>query len=349
MDNLLRVSVVIPTRDRLKDLANLLLTIFNQSCLPFEVIIVDDSSVCSAKQVVNSFSSKFKSVGCKLKYAKGSNDGLPAARNFGVKISKGDAILFLDDDTLLGRNVVSALATFLSDNLTSVGVQPKILPSPGNISEGGLAEKFDNAVYKALMLVYYDKNKLTVRRSGASVLPNNLTKVISVQRLSGCCCCYRRKVTYESSFDTNLKLWAHMEDLDFSYRVYKKNPQSLYAIPHAKIVHRASEEARLPTKLSVYMTTIYWFYVFFKDVFENSILNLMAFLWALTGNLVINVGKLIIERKPKREWWTLIYLFGSYATALRNLKNIRTARLEFFNKNLDRYKEKIARVNKTLS
>jgi len=186
------------------------------------------------------------------------------------------------------------------------------------------------------MLSYHEKNKLGVRRSGSSVFPNYLTKVISAQRLSGCCCCYRREVFSELSFDTNLKRWGSKEDLDFSFRVYKKNLRSLYAIPYAKIIHKTSEEARLPTKLRVYMTTIYWFYVFFKDIFEGSILNLTAFLWALTGNLVTNVGGLIIKRKPKREWWGLIFLFGSYATAFRNLRNILMRRLEFFNKNLNR-------------
>ena len=335
MNNLLRVSVIVPTRDRPRDLADLLLTIINQTYPPLEVIIVDDSPGGSAKQVVDSFSSKFKFINCRLKYVKGSGDGLPAARNLGVKLSNGDAILFLDDDTLLGRNVIGALATFLRDNPVAVGVQPNIFSLTKNRSKGELAEKFENAVYKALMLAYREKNNLTIRRSGASVFPNNLTKVISVQRLSGCCC-YRHEVFSELSFDTNLKRWGFMEDLDFSYRVYKKYPGHLYAIPYAKIIHKASGEARLPTRLSIYMTTIYWFYVFFKDVFEASMLNLIAFLWALTGNLVTNVGGLIIKRKPKREWWGLIYLLGSYATAFRNLKNILMQRLEFFNKNLNR-------------
>ena len=333
MDNLLRVSIIVPTRDRPKDLAELLLTIFNQSYPPSEVIVVDDSPVGSAKEVVNSFSSKFRSINCKLKYVKGSGDGLPAARNLGVKFSEGDVILFLDDDTLLHQNAISILATFLKDNPIAVGVQPKILPPTKKSKESGLRKKFENAIYKVLMLTYYDENKLAVRRSGMSVFPNNLTKVISVQRLSGCCC-YKREVFNTLSFDTNLKLWGFMEDLDFSYRVYKKNQRSLYALPHAKITHKSSGEARLPTKLSVYMTTIYWFYVFFKDIFESSVLNLTAFLWALTGNVVSVVGGLVIKRKSRQQWWELVYLLRSYIFVFKHLKQIRKGDLEFFNRTL---------------
>ena len=122
MTNFPKVSVIVPTRDRLKELVDLLLTIFNQSYSPFEVVIVDDSPAGSGKQVVDSLSSKFELINCILKYAKGNSNGLTAARNLGVKISKGNAILFLDDDTLLDQNGISTLATFLKSNAVAVGV-----------------------------------------------------------------------------------------------------------------------------------------------------------------------------------------------------------------------------------
>jgi cellulose synthase/poly-beta-1,6-N-acetylglucosamine synthase-like glycosyltransferase len=82
---------------------------------------VDDSPVGSAKLVVDFLSSKFKSVNCRLRYVKGSGDELPTARNLGVKSSEGEIILFLGNDTLLGRNVVSALAKFMRDNPVVLG------------------------------------------------------------------------------------------------------------------------------------------------------------------------------------------------------------------------------------
>ena len=335
MNYLPKISVIVCTRDRPNDLEELLSTILKQSYPPSEVIILDDSPASSAKQIAQSFSSKFQLIRCQLKYAKSTGDGLPAARNLGIKLFKGDAILFIDDDVLLDQNILNTLATFLRDSHNAIGVQPKILPIKEEISNRMLA-KLENAIYKALMLNYHEENKLKVRRSGASILPNSLTKAITVQRLSGCCCCYKREVFHEFCFDTNLKRWGFMEDLDFSYRLYKKYSQSLYAVPSTKIIHKASKEARLPNRAIIYMTTIYWFYVFFKDIFESSVLNLIAFLWALTGNAVACVGGLIIKRKPKLEWWNLIYLLASYSTALRNLKNIVTLKLEFFNKNLSK-------------
>jgi GT2 family glycosyltransferase len=333
MRKLPTVSVVIPTRDRSTDLSDLLSSILNQDYLPVETIVVDDSLLNTTEQVVASFVSKFESVNCRLKYLKG-NDGLTAARNLGVKFSEGDSVLFLDDDTLLDRNVISVLASFLNDNPKVLGVQPNIVSNNTDVLKGGISKKFGNALYKALMVIYYEKNKLSVRRSGMSIFPNDLTTVVIAQRFSGCCCCYRREVFTNFSFDTNLKRWGSKEDLDFSYRVSKKNPESLYVIPYANVTHKISEAARLPTKLSIYMVTIYWFYVFFKDVYDHSILNLMAFLWALVGNVVTVIGELSVKKKSKPEWWSLIYLLRSYGVAFKNLRKIMKQSLDFFNKDV---------------
>jgi len=330
----LEISVVIPTRDRPRDLADVLPTLLNQEHLPLEVIIVDDSYGDKTKRVVDLFKPDFRRIGCELKYVRGSGDGLPAARNLGVKISRGDAILFIDDDTLLDKNVVKAIVTFFEKNPKALGVQPKIL-SPTAIKIGDLQIRFWNSICKLLMLTYRSENRQKVRKSGMDIFPRNLTKAINAQRFSGCCFCIKREVFKDLKFDENLKRWGFMEDLDFSYRLYKKNPRSLYVISDAKVIHKASKRGRLPPQLSIPMMTIYWFYIFFKDIFKGSILNLLAFLWALLGNFTITLSGLIIKRKPKSEWWNLVYLLKSYILAFKNLKKILSANLDFFNRNLN--------------
>ncbi|MHA1835073.1 MAG: glycosyltransferase family 2 protein [Candidatus Baldrarchaeia archaeon] len=329
-----KVSVIIPTRDRPWDLMDLLLTILNQNYMPIEVIIIDDSRGDSTRKVINFLIPQFKRRGCELMYVKGNGEGLPAARNLGVKMSRGNAVLFLDDDTLLNPRVIISLAAFLRDNPKALGVSPVKLEPLEFSRNYGLITKFANAISKLLMLGYKKENTMTLRKSGAIILPNNVGKVVPVQKLYGNCCCFRREVFNELRFDNNLKRWAYMEDLDFCIRVYKKYPNSLYLIPNVVYIHKRSQEARLPSRLSIYMTTIYWFYVFFKDIFEGSMLNLLAFLWALLGNLAFTLGGLLIKRKEKSEWWSLIYLLESYAVAFKNLKEILSLKLDFFNKKL---------------
>ncbi|MEM3674480.1 MAG: glycosyltransferase [Candidatus Methanomethyliaceae archaeon] len=331
----LKVSIIIPTRDRPKDLAELLLTALDQDYPPFEVIIVDDSVKDTARHIADMFKSDLERIGCRVQYIRGSGDGLTAARNLGVKAFEGDLILFLDDDTLLDRNTIRELVFFIEKNPRALGVQPKILTSTPNIGKSALSNIFENSLYKVFMLTYGEENRQAVRSSGMSVFPSNLTKVITVQRLSGCCCCLKREVFKNLKFDETLKRWGFMEDLDFSYRLFKKHPNSLYMTPHAKIFHKGSMEGKLPSQLSFHMTVIYWFYVFFKEFFDGSVLNLMAFLWAQTGYLLTSIGGIIMKRKKKQEWWTVIWLLNSYFVTFKNLKNILAKDLDFFNKNLN--------------
>lgn len=327
-----KISIVIPTLNRPKDLADLMATILRQSLPPFEVIVVDDSSSNFTAQTIKSFFSKFESFGCPLRYVRGSSKGLTASRNLGAHLSEGNVVFFLDDDTLLDSNVICSLVTFFQENPRALCAQPNIVSPKKEMNS--VLTKFDEALYKVLMLDYLETNKLTVRRSGASVFPSNLTKVVSVQRLSGCCFCCKHEVFSELGFDTNLKRWGFMEDLDFSFRVFKKYPGTLFAFPYAKVIHKTSKTGRLPVKQQIDTITVYWFYVFFKDIFQGSLRNLTAFLWALSGNFFSQTAGLIIKRKPKTEWWNLPYLICSYSCAFKHLGEIKQRNLDFFNRQL---------------
>lgn len=333
MDRLTRISIVIPTRDRPGGLSNLLSACLGQTYPPFEVVIVDDSPSGSAKTVFEAFSLKLKSLASTPKYVQGNSNGLTDSRNLGIGACRGDVILFLDDDTTLDQNALKTLAAFFGQNTSAIAVQPELIFSKDTPDSFPFLEKMENAVHKALMLSYKKENTLVVRRSGMSVFPTRLTRPIFTQRLFGCCS-YRRGVFDKMLFDTNLKRWGFMEDLDFSFRLYKMQPRSLYAVPGAKIFHQASSQARLPRRIAIRMTVIHWFYVFFKDVYESSLLNLFAFFWALAGNLIVDLIGLIIRKKPKKEWYRVIWLVSSYLLAFRNLGKVLMGKMGFFNENL---------------
>ena len=326
------ISVVIPTRDRVEDLTSLLQTLLQQTYSPKEVIIVDDSDPSnSAKGIAHFFNPQFSSINCKLKYVKGSSEGLTKSRNVGITFSESDVVFFADDDILLFPQVLHGIASFFSENKLALGIQPKIISTkaPQSLS---VNERLENIFYRIFMLNYFKKNTLSVQRSGLSVFPSESTEVFLAKRLSGCCFCFRRAVFVEQIFDNNLKRYGFMEDQDFSYRLYKKYPNSLYVLPWPEILHKTSDVARLPSKLSTQMKTIYWFYVFFKDVLDGSLKNLLAFSWALTGNVALTILSLVSKRKNKKAWWILIDLLGSYKLAFKNLKSLLSGQLEFFDR-----------------
>jgi GT2 family glycosyltransferase len=332
MTKLPKISVVIATKERPKDLASLLFRLLRQSYMPSDIIIIDDSMSHSTRHVCDSFVPRFNSSS-NLRYFVGSGQGLSEARNIGVKASEGEAILFLDDDILIDQNVIKGLATFLADYPSAMGVQPDIIPLK-IMHERGTWSRFQNAFQKAMMMSYYARNKSKTRRSGFSVFPHPLTKITSVQRFSGCCCCYKRSLFDSLNFDINLKKYSYAEDVDFSYRANRKKPGTLYVVPTIKAIHKSSTKGRLPMKSTINMRTSYLSYLFFKNIYNSSILNFAAFLCAINGDIIENLSVLLIKRKPKREWWPFIYLVGSYVFAFKNLKSLMMGRLEFFNSSL---------------
>ena len=47
---------------------------------------------------------------------------------------------------------------------------------------------------------------------------------------------------------------------------------------------------------------------------------------------MVNVGGLLFKRKPKKEWWNVIWLLAAYITAFKNFRSILRGDLRFFNK-----------------
>ena len=90
------VSVIIPTFNSENTIERAIKSIFNQTILPLEVIIVDDCSTHNKnKEVLLKLKSKYKNI--KLIFLN-VNSGPATARNAAWNIAKGKYIAFLDSD-----------------------------------------------------------------------------------------------------------------------------------------------------------------------------------------------------------------------------------------------------------
>lgn len=85
------VSVVIPTYNGTRYLADAVQSVIAQTYEVLEVIVVDDGSQENIEKIVSPLSPK-------VKYVRQDNAGPAAARNNGISLAKGDVIALLDDD-----------------------------------------------------------------------------------------------------------------------------------------------------------------------------------------------------------------------------------------------------------
>jgi GT2 family glycosyltransferase len=118
MDSMTRVSVVLPTLDRPEAIYNLLRHLEHQTLRPFEIVVVDQSAAADAR--LAAYAAEHPLVRLHRIPVK----GLPNARNVGVERSKGDVVLFLDDDSIPDADLVRFHAEAYADpEVSGVGGQ----------------------------------------------------------------------------------------------------------------------------------------------------------------------------------------------------------------------------------
>ncbi len=114
----MKVSIIIPTRDRSKNLDCVLTSLSLQNTSrEYEVVVVDDRSTDNTKEVVEKYPD--------VKYFKvdASDNSWNASipRNLGVKMSSGDLLWFLDSDVVLPPNAIEeTVSAFLKGNRARV-------------------------------------------------------------------------------------------------------------------------------------------------------------------------------------------------------------------------------------
>lgn len=101
------VSVIITTKNEESNIGNCLKSIICQTYKPIEIIVVDNASTDKTKEIAKKYTCLF--------YDKGPERS--AQRNFGVSVSGGEYILYLDADMILAPFVVeSCINEVAADN-----------------------------------------------------------------------------------------------------------------------------------------------------------------------------------------------------------------------------------------
>ena len=89
-----RVSVIIPTYNGDRFLAETVDSVLNQSYEDFEIIAIDDGSSDATLQVLVRY-------GDRIQVVTQANQGVAAARNRGLGLAQGELIIFLDQDDVM--------------------------------------------------------------------------------------------------------------------------------------------------------------------------------------------------------------------------------------------------------
>lgn len=199
---MLKLSIVIATKDRPQRLEKCLAAISKQRIMPCGIIIVDGS----AKPFTSSILNIIKKRGTKIIY-RNRKSSMVEARNIGVRNASGGVVLFLDDDAFIEKDYIEQLLEFYKTHPEAGGAEGCITNEKGS--------------------------KLLQRISNFPAFPGK-HDIMRVWRLHGCNMSFRKEVFSNFMFNENL-IGYYNDDDEFCGRVAKK--YKLFFVPSAQLVH----------------------------------------------------------------------------------------------------------------
>ena len=120
MSNPVKITVIIPTRERAETLEYTIKTALNQALQEYEVIVSDNFSQDHTKKVVDSFSdARLKYVNTMQRLSMTDNF------NFGVSHAKGDYIIIIGDDDGVMPNAIDRLCNIIDTHPSDLYTWPR--------------------------------------------------------------------------------------------------------------------------------------------------------------------------------------------------------------------------------
>jgi glycosyltransferase involved in cell wall biosynthesis len=311
-----KISVVIPTRNRSECLKRLLHSILRQTVKPYEVIVVDDGDDFKTKNLIQNIKKQFSEKGIKIRHfmsPKTAIKSISRARNLGAAKAKGEVVVFLDDDVIIDQDYLKEILSVFESKPHALGVQ-------GVISNTRYSS-FWNAVEKVFYYWHAEMNKCRVLPSGKTTFAYAPNQIILCEWLFGLNVAYRREVFKEFSFNEKLLGYSLGEDKEFSYKIYKKYPESLFLSPSARALH-LPPQIRNSSKLRECIVTAYPISFFYNNI-EQTLKNKLIFIWSEIGRIILRV----IWALPNAN--SIKNIIMSYVDTVRHVKNVKKEDFSF--------------------
>jgi GT2 family glycosyltransferase len=184
-----------------------------------EIVVVDNASTDGSGTMVGAEFPEARWVGLP------ENGGFGKANNSGVRAAKGDALLFLNTDTVMPPGGGAALSARLSSRPAAVAVGPALVRPSGltQVSFGRSVGLIGQSVQKFLFNPLHERT-----------LPGS-KRIRRVGWLSAACFLCRREA-FEAAGGFDEDFFLYFEDIDLCARLRKGGGRLLFD-PSVKVIH----------------------------------------------------------------------------------------------------------------
>jgi len=152
--------------------------------------------------------------------------GISAARNRGVELTRGDVVLFFDDDVVLESDCVLEVARAFASRPDLIGAQCAI-----------------HNPWDERPLSLYDVSTLIFEQGFFNARPRRRAREIIPRLIDGLASAYRRDLLQQERFDEALPGYSLAEDWDFTKRAARRG--ALTIVSAARVRHEHARTNRL--------------------------------------------------------------------------------------------------------
>ncbi|MBS5370775.1 MAG: glycosyltransferase family 2 protein [Coprobacillus cateniformis] len=304
----MKLSVVIPTYNRISSVERTFEFITRSELLPDEVIVVDQTQdmelagrikvLCEA-QIFN------------VIYLWHFEPSLTKARNIGIANAHNEVIVFMDDDVdVKSDTFTNVKSLFLDKNIAMVAGYDGMPP----VKNSNFSYIFNKASYRKKYLGHvasgiYGRLPISNRSIDYPV-------DVPTEWAMGFFFVVRKSLVqkWNLQFDEKLQYYAYAEDLDFShlyYRCAKSEGLTCYYSLKCSVTHNVSKEYRTPKRALCFMSVVHREYIRYKHFGDSK--YFYSSLWSNIGDVFAR----IVHREPVKYILDALHFLFKYRDDIR--------------------------------
>ena len=230
------LSIIIVSWNVRELLANCLRSVFAQTGLALQVIVVDSASLDGSPEMVAEQFPQVELLACR------ENVGFPRGNNLGLERANGRFILLLNPDTIVHGDALAKMVSYLQQNPTVGVVGPQLLNDDGTVQSS--RRRFPTpwtALFESTWLQPYAPQAVLDHFYARDVADG---ETAVVEWVMGACLMTRREVVSQvGGLDEDYFMYS--EELDYCRRIHQAGWQVVY-YPEAQVTHlsgKSSEQA----------------------------------------------------------------------------------------------------------
>lgn len=230
------LSIIIVTYNSGKYIKGCLSSIFQSlgKKINYEIIVIDNNSLDNTIDILKKISSKL------ILIKNNQNYGFAKAGNQGLRLAKGEFVLFLNPDTLVQKNAIKNLLAFIRKNPKVGIVGPLLIRPTGKLQKWQMG--YEKVFWRVFLEMILEKIVFTFK-------PNWFLKIASlidlnyadhyitreVDWVNGAAMMVRKKTLHEVG-DFDERFFLYYEELDLQKRI-KQAGWRIYHLPESIVIH----------------------------------------------------------------------------------------------------------------